>query len=91
MSKDNENINYSIVFLGEIITGFEKQQVLNNLCRITRLSTTEAEQKFFNSGHVVIKRTGNIEQARKYQNKFLRAGMAVGIQMEFDQCSIVNA
>ena len=85
MPIDDQSVNYSVIFLGEIITGFEKSQVLSNLASITRLNNSDAEKKFFNSGNVVIKRTANIEQAKKYQNKFLRAGMAVGIQMEFDE------
>lgn len=89
MSMVDKDINYSVVFLGEIITGFEKNQVLNNLSRITQLNGTEAEQKFFNAGNVVIKKTPDIEQAKKYQNKFLRAGMAVGIQMDFDDGSLI--
>jgi TATA-box binding protein (TBP) (component of TFIID and TFIIIB) len=86
----DKDVHYSVVFLGEIITGFEKNQVLNNLSIITRLKDTKAEEKFFNSGNVVIKRTTDIEQAKRYQNKFLRAGMAVGIQMEFEQVAANN-
>lgn len=89
MSMVDKDVNYSVVFLGEIITGFEKNQVLNNLSRITQLNGTEAERKFFNAGNVVIKKTPDIDQAKKYQNKFLRAGMAVGIQMDFDDCSLI--
>ncbi len=85
MSVEDQIVNYSVIFFGEIITGFNKGQVLDNLCRITRLSNNEAEEKFFNTGNVVIKKTSDMAQAKKYQNKFLRAGMAVGIQMEFDE------
>jgi len=88
MPMADKDVNYSVVFLGEIITGFEKSQVLNNLSRITRLNDIEAEEKFFNSGNVVIKKTPDIEQAKKYQNKFLRAGMAVGIQIDFDDLAL---
>jgi len=81
----DKEVNYSIVFMGEIITGFEKQQVIKNLAHITRLSTGEVEKKFFNDqpGRIVIKKTHNLKKARKYHGKFSRAGMAVGIQIGF--------
>lgn len=87
MSAVDKEVNYSVVFMGEIITGFEKQQVMKNLINITRLEAEEVENKFFNlsSGRVVIKKTNNLEKARKYHGKFSRAGMAVGIQMDFEE------
>ena len=82
----DKEVNYSVVFMGEIVTGFKKMQVLKNLENITRLSTEEVEKKFFgqSAGRVVIKKTSNLEKARRYHGKFSRAGMAVGIQMDFE-------
>ncbi len=82
----DKEVNYSVVFMGEIVTGFKKTQVLKNLENITRLSTEEVEKKFFgqSAGRVVIKKTSNLEKARRYHGKFSRAGMAVGIQMDFE-------
>jgi hypothetical protein len=87
MSAIDKEVNYSVVFMGEIVTGFEKDQVVKNLENITRLSNDEVEKKFFSeaTGRVVIKKTSNLEKARRYHGKFSRAGMAVGIQMDFEE------
>ena len=87
MSAVDKDVNYSVVFMGEIIIGFEKQQVLTNLANITRLSSEQIEKKFFNktTGRVIIKKTSDLEKARKYHGKFSRAGIAVGIQMDFEE------
>ncbi len=86
MSAVDKEVNYSVVFMGEIVTGFEKKQVRDNLVNITRLSDDDVEQKFFNTtaSRVVIKKTNNLEKARRYHGKFSRAGLAVGIQMDFE-------
>lgn len=87
MSAVDKEVNYSVVFMGEIIIGFEKQQVVKKLANITRLSSEEIEQKFFNktAGRVIIKKTNDLAKARKYHGKFSRAGIAVGIQMDFEE------
>ena len=87
MSAVDKEVNYSVVFMGEIITGFEKQQVMSNLVNITRLPSDEVESKFFDQsvGRVVIKKTSDLNKARKYHGKFSRAGLAVGIQMDFEE------
>ncbi|WP_198265565.1 hypothetical protein [sulfur-oxidizing endosymbiont of Gigantopelta aegis] len=86
MSAIDKEVNYSVVFMGEIVTGFEKDQVIKNLESITRLSNDEVEKKFFGDvpSRVVIKKTNDLEKARRYHGKFSRAGMAVGIQMDFE-------
>lgn len=86
MSAVDKEVNYSVVFMGEIVTGFKKAQVIKNLESITRLSNKEVEKKFFgpSAGRVVIKKTSELEKARRYHGKFSRAGMAVGIQMDFE-------
>ncbi|MDX2507838.1 MAG: hypothetical protein QNL62_25635 [Gammaproteobacteria bacterium] len=84
MSAIDKEVNYSVVFMGELITGFDKQQVLKNLVNITRMPIEDIEQKFFNNGRVIIKRTSNLKKAKHYHGKFLRAGIAVGIQMDFE-------
>ncbi|MCU7801410.1 MAG: hypothetical protein KZQ70_15095 [gamma proteobacterium symbiont of Lucinoma myriamae] len=86
MSSIDKEVNYSVVFMGEIITGFDKKQVMENLSHITRLSTDEVDKKFFSDQacRIVIKKTNELEKARKYHGKFSRAGIAVGIQMDFD-------
>ena len=86
MSAIDKEVNYSVVFMGEIITGFEKKQVIKNLVNITRMPKDAVEKKFFNDtpGRVVIKKTNDLEKARRYHGKFLRAGLAVGIQMDFE-------
>lgn len=86
MSASDKEVNYSVVFMGEIITGFDKQQVIHNLSNITRLPEAQVEEKFFNQGttRLIIKKTPDLAKARRYHGKFLRAGMAVGIQMDFE-------
>ncbi len=85
MSAIDKEVNYSVVFMGEIITGFDKQQVLKNLANITRLPKEEVDTKFFNTGRVVITKTSDLSKAKRYHGKFLRAGMAVGILMDFEE------
>ena len=86
MSSIDKEVNYSVVFMGEVITGFDKKQVMANISHITRLSVDEIEEKFFNDKkcRIIIKKTNSLEKARKYHGKFSRAGMAVGIQMDFE-------
>ncbi len=85
MTSVDNDVNYSVVFMGEIITGFEKNRVMKNVAHITRLSLDEIERKFFKEqiGRLVIKKTHDLDKAKKYHGKFSRAGMAVGIQMDF--------
>ncbi|MCK5697310.1 MAG: hypothetical protein KAI02_04055 [Gammaproteobacteria bacterium] len=85
MTSVDNDVNYSVVFMGEIITGFEKNRVMKNVAHITRLPIDEIEKKFFREkiGRLVIKTTDDLDKAKKYHGKFSRAGMAVGIQMEF--------
>lgn len=87
MSAIDKEVNYSVVYLGEVAVGFNKDQVLKNLINITRMSEIDVKKKFFNSQNtrVVIKRTNDLEKARRYHGKFLRAGISVGIQMDFDE------
>ncbi|MCU7952323.1 MAG: hypothetical protein KZQ64_02840 [gamma proteobacterium symbiont of Bathyaustriella thionipta] len=86
VSSIDKEVNYSVVFMGEIITGFDKKKVIANLAHITRLPIEEINNKFFSEQNcrVIIKKTNSLEKARKYHGKFSRAGMAVGIQMDFD-------
>ena len=87
MSVSDREVSYVVVFLGDIITGFKKSQVLKNLVNITRLTENEVEKKFFSTerGRVVIKKTSDLDKAKRYHGKFLRAGIAVGIQMDFNE------
>ena len=86
MTSLDKDINYSVVFMGEIITGFEQKKVLRNLAKITRMSEKEVLQRFFQieSQRIILKKTPLLEKARKYHGKFSRAGIAVGIQMDFE-------
>jgi len=85
-SIDNE-VNYLVVFMGEIITGFTKEQVISKVSHITRMTPEVVAKKFFRKEpcRLIIKSTPDLEKAKKYHGKFSRAGMAVGIQMDFKE------
>ena len=90
-TEQNKEFNYSVISLGELMSGFDKSQVIKNLAHITRMEAEEIENKFFHKDHhkdhseikSEIKRVSDLNKAKRYQGKFLRAGLAVVIQMNF--------
>jgi len=87
VSSIDDKVNYSVVFMGEIITGFKKEQVIAKVAHITRMTPDVVVEKFFKEEpcRIIIKTTPDLEKAKKYHGKFSRAGMAVGIQMDFKE------
>ncbi len=87
MPSIDDEVNYSVVFMGEIITGFKKEQVITKIAHITRMTPAVVVEKFFREQpcRLIIKSTPDLEKAKKYHGKFSRAGLAVGIQMDFKE------
>ena len=90
-TEQNKEFNYSVISLGELMSGFDKSQAIKNLAHITRMGAEEIENKFFHKDHSdikagtksEIKTVSDLNKAKRYQGKFLRAGLAVVIQMNF--------
>lgn len=81
--KDKE-FNYALISFAELMPGFEKSKVIKNLAHVTQLESEKIENKFFNKDNREIKIVTDLDKARRYQGKFLRAGLAVVIQMNFN-------
>lgn len=90
-TEKNKEFNYSVISLGELMSGFDKSQVIKNLAHITRMEAEEIENKFFHKDHNDIKNdikreiktVSDLNKAKRYQGKFIRAGLAAVIQMNF--------
>ena len=84
-TEKNKEFNYSVLSIGELMSGFNKARVIKNLTHITRMETGEIEDKFFNKDNREIKILSDLNKAKRYQGKFLRAGLAAVIQMNFNK------
>ncbi len=79
----SEQIHYSILFDGGLMPGFDEQKVIKNIRKVTPFHTAEIKERFFNDKTVLVKKTTNLEKAKRYHNKFLRCGASVWMEMDF--------
>lgn len=68
---------YKVIFKGHLLPGFNKQQVVDNIARLTKVSAEKIEQKFFSGKIVIIRRAHEQAYAQKLQRLFTEAGIEV--------------
>lgn len=68
---------YKVVFKGRLRTGFDKEQVIANIVRLTKIPEEKIEQKFFSGKAVIIRRAHDEQHAQKLQQLFFSAGLEV--------------
>ncbi len=83
---------YKVVFKGHLLPGFNKQQVVENIARLTKLPAEKIDQKFFSGKVVIIRRAHEQSYAQKLQQLFTDAGIEVVIlKDESRQSDIASA
>lgn len=71
---DNNKI-YKVLFKGKILPGFDKEAVIENVYKITRIPKDVIKRKFFSGKTVVIRRADSQEYAGRLQKTFAQAGI----------------
>ena len=77
--KSKQRGEYKVVFKGHLLPGFDKEQVVINIARLTKLPLEKIEKKFFSGKVVIIRRAEDEAYAQKLQQLFTRAGLEVFI------------
>lgn len=77
--KSKQRGEYKVVFKGHLLPDFDKEQVVINIARLTKLPAEKIEKKFFSGKVVIIRRADDEAYAQKLQQLFTRAGLEVFI------------
>jgi uncharacterized membrane protein YjgN (DUF898 family) len=72
---------YAVIFHGEILHGFERDQVIANVAKLFRVKLEQA-QRMFDASKVVIKAGLNESAAEKYIDVLTNAGAKVRLELE---------
>ena len=72
---------YSVIFSGEIVAGYDLEQVKKNIGQVFKLNPERVE-KLFSGKPVAIKRGIDQQQANKFQNVMAKAGAVSVIRQE---------
>ena len=72
--------NHRLVFRGDILIGFELDQVKTGLMTLLKTSTEQQLELMFSGKTVVLKKNLSATYAEKYQQAFERAGILVSIE-----------
>jgi hypothetical protein len=70
---------YKVVFKGRLLEGFDKELVIVNISRLTKVAPEKVEAKFFSGKVVIIRRAPDENQAQHLQKLFTQAGLEVFI------------
>jgi len=70
--------SYAIAFSGELVAGFDGQQVRANLCQLFKADSARIEA-LFAAGRAVIKKGLDLQSAEKYRAALARAGALVEV------------
>ena len=70
---------YKVVFKGNVLEGFTKEQVVANIAKLTKLPSEKIQKKFFSGKAVIIRRAHDETHAQKLQQLFTNAGLEVVI------------
>ena len=79
---------YKITFSGEIISGFELEQVKENLATLFKTTVPQIE-KYFTGKKVVIKNNINHETSVKFQNALKKCGALCQIELIEGQSELI--
>jgi len=71
---------YKVLFRGVILSGFNKEDVINNVFNITRIPKATITRKFFSGKTVVIRHADSQEYASRLQKTFAQAGIETYIE-----------
>lgn len=69
--------HYKVVFKGRLRGGFSREQVIENISRLTKIPEQKIQQKFFSGKAVIIRRAHDQAHAQKLQQLFTQAGLEV--------------
>ena len=64
----------TLTFSGELVTGYRREQVVENLAALLKQPPEKVSQRLFSGKTVVIKRDVSVETADKWRQAFARAG-----------------
>lgn len=70
----DENLMIKLVFAGDVITGFERSQVISQLAKLLKRDETQIRRMLFSGKAVVVKKVATDEEAYKWRKAFANAG-----------------
>ncbi len=75
-------MSIKIIFSGELVPGFERDQVIKNFSRLVKLDEAAVEKKLFSGRRVVIKKVDDPAVAERYRQRLARVGVVVEVEAE---------
>ena len=66
---------FHIIITGELMPGFQKDDVVTNLCEIGKLSREDVENKMLIGKRLTVKKLDSTEEAEHYHLALLCAGV----------------
>lgn len=70
---------YLVSFNGSLLSGYDRKQVMANLCSLTKSSESDVIENIFSAIPVIICQTDDRELAQSYQQAFEQSGLEVKI------------
>lgn len=65
---------YKLMFTGDLVTGFQRQEVIDRLSKLLDVSTDEVEDRFFTHSPVEFKAVEEEREAKHWRRQFADAG-----------------
>lgn len=65
---------YKLMFTGDLVTGFRRQEVIERLSKLLDISIDEVEDRFFTHSPVEFKAVEQESEAKHWRRKFADAG-----------------
>jgi len=80
-NQQQKNGKYRVIFHGQLVAGYDKRQVVENLCFLNNSSRQQVLENVFSAVPVIICQTDYIELARVYQQSFEQAGLKIQLSL----------
>ncbi|WP_111640491.1 hypothetical protein [Marinimicrobium alkaliphilum] len=65
---------YKLTFTGDLVTGFQRKETIENLAELLGIGTDEVQQRFFSDTPVEFKRVESEDEATRWREDFADAG-----------------
>lgn len=65
---------YKLMFTGDLVTGFQRQEVIGRLAKLLEISTDEVQDRFFTYSPVEFKQVEDESEAKHWRREFADAG-----------------
>jgi len=65
---------YKLMFTGDLVTGFQRQEVIGRLAKLLEISKDEVRDRFFTQSPVEFKQVEKESEAKHWRREFAEAG-----------------